>query len=105
MKLFNHARDGSTAAGARQSAHKNVVTGSGKLRAHLQRAQCALLSDEPFAQFRLRGGFEGDARELALPPQFRRGKLHGIRDTLGSDDILRARTSSTLQSGPGSVTN
>ena len=79
MKLFDHPRDRSAAAGPRQPAYKNVVSGRRKLRAHLQCAQRTFLSDEPFAQLRLRGCFEGDARELTSPPQFRRGKLRGLQ--------------------------
>src|SRR5882762_551978 len=105
VKFFNHARDGSAAAGARQSAHKDVVAGRRELRTHLQRPQRALLSDEPFAQFRLSGSFKGNARELAPPAQFRRGKLRRFRGRFGGHEILRARYSSTLKSGPGSETN
>ena len=62
MKFFDHVGDGSAATGAGQPAHENVVAGSRKLRPHLQSTQRALLSDEAFAEFRLRRGFEGDAR-------------------------------------------
>src|SRR5262249_54966936 len=43
MKLLDHVSDGAAATGARQSANKDVVAGGGKLDAHLQGAQGALL--------------------------------------------------------------
>ncbi len=66
----NHAGDGSAAAGTGEAANEHVVAGRGKLHAHFQRAQSAVLADEAFAQFGLRGGFKGNARQLAAPAQF-----------------------------------
>src|SRR5207245_6016997 len=83
VQLREHARDGSAAAGSGQTANEYVVAGSGKLGAHLQRAQCAFLADEAFPELRLRGGFERDARKLAPPAQFGRRKFRVLWCGLG----------------------
>ena len=87
MKLFDHAGDGSAAAGSGQPAHKNVVTRGGKLHAHLQRTQRAFLPNEALSQLGLRSGFKRDARKLTRPPQFRYGKLHRFRGRFGGHEI------------------
>ena len=46
MELLDHVRDRAAAAGAGQSANEDVVARSGKLDAHFQCAQRALLADE-----------------------------------------------------------
>ena len=88
VELLDHPRDGAATAGSRQAAHKHVVPGRGKLHSHFQRAQSALLADEPFTQLRLRRCLERDPRQLARPAQLCRGKLGWFRGRLGCHQIL-----------------
>src|SRR5882672_2174427 len=54
LQLLDHPRNRATAARAGKPADEYVVAGCSQFDAHLQRAQRAFLSNESFAQLRLR---------------------------------------------------